>query len=96
MHKADNFEAAVPNVAGALKAAEVDAFAVLAEILATLGADRRWDGDTLQALSDDVLTGVVIKSGLPEINTSHERSIQFWSDVAGVDYEHEPMPWDPM
>ena len=96
MHKADNFEAAVPNVAGALKAAGVDAFAVLAEVLATLGADQSWDGYTLEALMNDVLRDVLVKTGLPPVNTDDERSVQFWSDVAGVEYEREPMPWDPM
>jgi hypothetical protein len=96
MHKADNFEAAVPNVAGALKVAGVDAFTVLAEVLAILGADQAWDGDTLQALMDDTLGDVVSSAELPPVNADDERSVQFWSDVAGVEYEREPMPWDPM
>lgn len=95
-HKADNFEAAAPSVAGALKAAGVDAFTVLAEVLAALGSDQQWDSYTLEALMNDVLGKVVTTTGLPTVCSDDARSVEFWSDVAGVEYERETMPWDPM
>ena len=76
-------------VAEKLDASGLDTALALAKVLGILGSSQTWDGDTLQALADDVLIPAVNQTDLPAINTDQSNSVQFWSEVSGIDYDDE-------
>lgn len=74
----------------------VDTALMLAKVLSIMGSMTPWDGDTVQALMDDVLVDVVATANLPAPDSDEDETMRFWSDVGGVDYGPTPNPWDPM
>lgn len=89
--------ATVDDVSLALRAAGVDAFAVLANMLAAAGSQPEWDSETIEHVLEQALPASNA-AGLPWVGDTgnNDEELEFWSDVAGVDYERETMPWDPM
>jgi hypothetical protein len=89
-------EATVSAVAERLRSTDQDPARVLAMVLGAIGSDPSWSMDTLDAVMDCVrasLDGAALPD--PGGTGDDDASLEFWSGVAGVDFEPSDEPWDP-
>jgi hypothetical protein len=89
-------EATVSAVAERLRSTDQDPARVLAMVLGALGADPSWSADTFDAIMECVRASLDA-AALPDPGSTggDDASLEFWSGVAGIEFERPDYPWDP-
>lgn len=93
-----NVRPTVEDVALALRGAGVDAFAVLARMLAAAGSQPEWDSETIEHVLVEALPASNA-AGLSWVGSTgvDDEGLEFWSAVAGVDVVPDAVyPWTPL